>query len=272
QERHSRVRAQSAQIPKWLEALPPRGQAAVLAAHAAGPAPKRSLSKKIMDSYPQNQGRPARKSERLEDPSPAQNSSASPSHDLLPRMNAYGDATERPLDFDWCLTPNGRSYCTAVLNQHIPQYCGSCWAHGATSALADRIKIARGGEGTDILLSVQHVLNCIQGDKASFQGSCWGGYSSGAHYLSRPLAPSVPCAPSALRGSRAPSTPRQRGARCAQSRRGHKRSAYPTTHTLAIFQASAYTRHGGRSACFFTALVQPTACLWSRWSVELPRP
>jgi len=181
QERHSRVRAQSAQIPKWLEALPPRGQAAVLAAHAAGPAPKRSLSKKIMDSYPQNQGRPARKSERLEDPSPAQNSSASPSHDLLPRMNAYGDATERPLDFDWCLTPNGRSYCTAVLNQHIPQYCGSCWAHGATSALADRIKIARGGEGTDILLSVQHVLNCIQGDKASFQGSCWGGYSSGVY-------------------------------------------------------------------------------------------
>jgi len=185
QERHSVARARasagSAQKPEWLQALTPRAQAAVMAAHAAGPAPKRSLSKRIMDSYPQD--RPPRKSEILEDPSPAKNSSASPSHDLLPRMNALPrtEPSDRPADFDWCLTPDGRSYCTALLNQHIPQYCGSCWAHGATSALADRIKLARGGEGTDILLSVQHVLNCIQGDKSSFQGSCWGGYTTGVY-------------------------------------------------------------------------------------------
>jgi hypothetical protein len=40
------------------------------------------------------------------------------------------------------------------------QYCGSCWAQGAMSAFADRIKIARGAKGRDALLSVQYILNC----------------------------------------------------------------------------------------------------------------
>jgi len=44
--------------------------------------------------------------------------------------------------------------------QHLPQYCGSCWAHGALSSLADRIKIARLGQGDDINLAIQFILNC----------------------------------------------------------------------------------------------------------------
>jgi len=64
------------------------------------------------------------------------------------------------------------SYLTTVVNQHIPQYCGSCWAFSTLSALADRIKIARKAVGADILLSPQHVLNCA--DKETV-GSCHGG-------------------------------------------------------------------------------------------------
>jgi cathepsin X len=73
-----------------------------------------------------------------------------------------------PANYSWC-DVEGKSYCTKSLNQHIPQYCGSCWAFGALSALSDRIKIQRGGKGADVMLSVQHLLNC--GDA----GSCLGG-------------------------------------------------------------------------------------------------
>merc|ERR1712187_1061297 len=58
---------------------------------------------------------------------------------------------------------------------HIPQYCGSCWAHGTTSALADRIKIARNAEGIDINPSIQHILNCGN------VGSCHGGSIDGVY-------------------------------------------------------------------------------------------
>lgn len=73
-----------------------------------------------------------------------------------------------PQAFSWC-DKDGVNYCTENRNQHLPQYCGSCWAHGSVSALGDRIKIARKGQGIDINLSVQHILNCAG------VGSCHGG-------------------------------------------------------------------------------------------------
>jgi len=96
------------------------------------------------------------------------NSSESNSHLLLGAPQTY------PEDFTWC-NKDGKSYCTMSRNQHIPQYCGSCWAHGAVSALGDRVKIARGGAGADVNLAVQHILNC------GGVGSCHGGSIDGAY-------------------------------------------------------------------------------------------
>jgi len=79
-----------------------------------------------------------------------------------------------PKAFTWC-NKDGVNYCTMSRNQHIPQYCGSCWAHGSVSALGDRIKIARGAKGIDINLAVQHILNCAD------VGSCHGGSVDGPY-------------------------------------------------------------------------------------------
>lgn len=54
--------------------------------------------------------------------------------------------------------------------------CGSCWAHGAMSSLADRIKIARKGAFPDTTLAIQTILNCGQ----QIAGTCHGGTATGA--------------------------------------------------------------------------------------------
>ena len=61
--------------------------------------------------------------------------------------------------FAWC-NKDGVYYCSDSCERHILQFCGSSWALGAVSALADRIKYARGETGLDIYSSAQHLLNC----------------------------------------------------------------------------------------------------------------
>ncbi|CAM9561008.1 unnamed protein product, partial [Ectocarpus sp. 12 AP-2014] len=93
-----------------------------------------------------------------------------------PLPHTYVDPGDLPRFFSWT-NVGGRSYVTKNLNQHIPQYCGSCWAHGALSSLADRIKIMRDGRGADINLSVQVILNCA----TELAGSCHGGSHTGTY-------------------------------------------------------------------------------------------
>merc|ERR1712178_280227 len=93
---------------------------------------------------------------------------------VSPLPHEYLAMESLPEEYNWC-DMNGSNYGTKSLNQHIPQYCGSCWAHGSVSALGDRIKIARKAKGIDINLSVQHMLNCGN------IGSCHGGSVPGPY-------------------------------------------------------------------------------------------
>jgi cathepsin X len=100
-------------------------------------------------------------------------------HVVSPLPYTYLSNEELPMALSWG-NVNGRSYLTKSLNQHIPQYCGSCWAHAALSVLGDRIMIAQSQEEDSSILdefnlSVQFLLNCA----GEYAGSCYGGSTTG---------------------------------------------------------------------------------------------
>jgi len=80
--------------------------------------------------------------------------------DVLLADDALPDA------LDW-RDMGGVSYVTTDVNQHIPQYCGSCWIHGTVAALNDRIKVARKAAFPDVMLSRQVLMNCVPSHNAS---------------------------------------------------------------------------------------------------------
>ena len=74
--------------------------------------------------------------------------------EIEPYQVMHSMDTELPQSFTWS-NVDSVNYLTKSLNQHIPVYCGSCWAHGSVSSLADRIKIMRKAAWPDINLSIQ---------------------------------------------------------------------------------------------------------------------
>lgn len=86
-----------------------------------------------------------------------------------PRVKAPLEAVTLPSQWIWN-DANGSNLLTNIKNQHIPQYCGSCWAQGSTSAIADRFNILnKGVSATPVGLDAQVIVNCQAG------GSCDGG-------------------------------------------------------------------------------------------------
>jgi cathepsin X len=124
---------------------------------------------------------------------------------LLPLPYTYADQDSLPDSFSWSHV-HGQSYLTRSINQHIPQYCGSCWAQGAISSLSDRINIARSealrmtrNDHTsaasssvtiidEINLSVQYILNC----GTDVAGSCHGGSHTAVYDFIKNHAGMVP--------------------------------------------------------------------------------
>lgn len=92
-------------------------------------------------------------------------------HVKSPLPHTYLDVAALPANFTWC-DNDGVNYCTPIWNQHIPQYCGSCWTMGTSSALSNRIAIARNNVFPTIQIAPQVSVDCVTAGQSM---GCQGG-------------------------------------------------------------------------------------------------
>ncbi len=93
-----------------------------------------------------------------------------------PEVRVLSTLEKKELPKEWLWNNiDGENFVTTVRQQHIPQYCGSCWAQAAASSLSDRIKIARKGAWPEINIAPQVLISCEMADDG-----CHGGYALNA--------------------------------------------------------------------------------------------
>jgi len=108
---------------------------------------------------------------------------------VSPIPSDYLSPKDVPTSWDW-RNVNGKSYVTVSRNQHLPQYCASCWAFATTSALGDRIRIATNADFPEYELAPQVLVDCVDGS------SCHGGDPAEAYeYIRIHGVPDETCAP-----------------------------------------------------------------------------
>jgi cathepsin X len=127
-----------------------------------------------MTKLPTVESQAVRKSFNLKPGRPAKSTFKNGEKILTPRPHTLINAADLPKNFDG-RNIDGTNYVTWTRNQHIPQYCGSCWAFGTTSALSDRLMIQRKAVFPEINLAPQVLINCNGG------GSCEGGDPGGVY-------------------------------------------------------------------------------------------
>jgi cathepsin X len=115
-----------------------------------------------------------------------------PSHVINPLpYDAIAAKAANITNFDWRYVNGMKNLVTVSRNQHLPQYCGSCWAFSSLSALGDRFRIATNAAFPEAELAPQVLLNCLNSSN-----TCDGGDPAVAYeYVRTTGIPDETCAP-----------------------------------------------------------------------------